>query len=375
MAESRSGSIGGPKEQPKEPVPSTSGPANQRLPAADKFHAIGLIELFETDERPVIVYDLYSQTKTVPIYCNPRVGTLQIEGLKLITGTAARQEQDDLRHHRQTQFAAWALSGPADTTPASAIISGFEWKCQTLRARWRVISGNAAPAQAQAPVKGTLERDGVPRSGRHTTVIPLKSSSNPKSGAPVDTLEAQLEAFRLYRGGSVNVFPVAQGMENNYETTKNLSNGFELGPFDLTVPEPAMDLSAHIQFFLAFDWESTDLGPINSWSIELRRMANFMLYDPRSAAMYWGPNRIMLYNEAYVMVTGQKHPGMMGKPFVEAWEEILDDFKPAFDKAYEMGIATTMNEALFYINRDGYLEETYYSISMIPFGTTEGVAL
>jgi hypothetical protein len=81
----------------------------------------------------------------------------------------------------------------------------------------------------------------------------------------------------------------------------------------------------------------------------------------------------MLYNEPYVVVTGQRHPGMMGKPFSEAWAEVAGDFISAFDTAYETGKAYVVDDARFYIERHGYLEETYYSLSIIPFSLEHGV--
>ncbi|KAF7856288.1 hypothetical protein EAF04_009816 [Stromatinia cepivora] len=96
-------------------------------------------------------------------------------------------------------------------------------------------------------------------------------------------------------------------------------------------------------------------------------MCNFLMSDPRSAAMYWGQSRVMIYNEPYVSVTGQKHPAMMGKPFLEAWPEVEGVFKNIFDKAYETGKASIMDDARLYIERYGYLEETYFSLSILPF--------
>jgi PAS domain-containing protein len=80
----------------------------------------------------------------------------------------------------------------------------------------------------------------------------------------------------------------------------------------------------------------------------------------------------MMYNEPYVQVTGQKHPGMMGKTFSEAWAEVKEDFVPAFDKAHESGTSFAIDDARFYIERHGYLEETYYSLSIIPFAGNDG---
>jgi hypothetical protein len=186
---------------------------------------------------------------------------------------------------------------------------------------------------------------------------------------PQASVEAQLEAFTLHRSDSISLFPTAQ--ETKIRTSPSDSPP-SLGSYDILQGNPLVEPSAHIEFFLEFDWASTELGPSDSWSSELRRMVNFLLADPRPAAMYWGENRVMMYNEPYVVVTGNKHPFVMGKPFLVAWAEIADSFAAAFEKGYETGIATTMDDALFYLERHGYLEETYYSTSMIPLGTDEG---
>ena len=71
-------------------------------------------------------------------------------------------------------------------------------------------------------------------------------------------------------------------------------------------------------------------------------------------------------------MTGQKRPGMMGRLFSEAWAEVEDDFEPAFEKAYATGESYSVDDARFYIDRSGYLEETYFSVSIIPFNCEDG---
>lgn len=38
--------------------------------------------------------------------------------------------------------------------------------------------------------------------------------------------------------------------------------------------------------------------------------------------MYWGDDLIAIYNEAYIMLAGQKHPTLMGQSYSVAWSEI-----------------------------------------------------
>ena len=87
-------------------------------------------------------------------------------------------------------------------------------------------------------------------------------------------------------------------------------------------------------------------------------MCNFMMLDPRPAAIYWGKNKTTMYNEAYVLVTGDRHPYMLGKPFSESWPEVQEYFLPKFDEAAETGVSFVVDDARFYIERHGYIEET-----------------
>lgn len=89
-----------------------------------------------------------------------------------------------------------------------------------------------------------------------------------------------------------------------------------------------------------------------------------------------GPERVVLYNEAYIAVADRKHPGMMGATLKHSWAEVADDLQPVFLSAERLGRATSVEDATFYLQRHGYLEETYFSYSLIPVragnGHTEG---
>jgi hypothetical protein len=337
--------------------------------APSDLKAIGLLELFETDERPVLIYDLRSPTNEIPVYYNPQLQKLHDEGSQLV-GKSGGSVLETATGGEHAHFKKWIFAVPGSGTVPSAIYCGIKWTNQTLRNRWRIIAGEVGSQPVDSTDFPRPERVERPRLDRSQTTAqtPTPSRYRPvsKRQTPQDpvSVEAQLEAFTPHRGESISLFPTAQ--ETKVRAT------MPPGSYDILLGNPLVEQSAHIQFFLAFDWASTELGPTESWSLGLRRMANILLADPRPAAMFWGKNRIMLYNEPYVIVTGDKHPFMMGKPFLVAWAEIADSFAPAFNKGYETGIATTMDDALFYIDRHGYLEETYYAISMIPFGTSEG---
>jgi len=92
----------------------------------------------------------------------------------------------------------------------------------------------------------------------------------------------------------------------------------------------------------AYDWASTSLGPIESWSIELLTIVNLTLCSPSPARTMWGPDFILIYNDAYRPIPGPRHPWALGKSAKEVYGESWPTVGPLLEKAYATG------ETLFY---------------------------
>lgn len=76
-------------------------------------------------------------------------------------------------------------------------------------------------------------------------------------------------------------------------------------------------------FMRSFDWASTPLGPPETWCPTLQMMTTMLLSNSFPIIMWWGPEFIQLYNDAYIPVLGDKHPHRaLGKPFRECWSEV-----------------------------------------------------
>ena len=85
-----------------------------------------------------------------------------------------------------------------------------------------------------------------------------------------------------------------------------------------------------------------------------------------------GPQRIVLYNEPYIAMASRKHPTVMGAPLERAGPEVAKDLEPVLLDAERLGRATSMEDTAFYLQRHGYLEETYFSYSTIPVRVEDG---
>ena len=63
----------------------------------------------------------------------------------------------------------------------------------------------------------------------------------------------------------------------------------------------------------ALDWSATPLGPPGQWSQALRTMTQFVLANRFPQLLWWGPEYVCIYNDAYTPILGSKHPRAMGR--------------------------------------------------------------
>ncbi len=73
-----------------------------------------------------------------------------------------------------------------------------------------------------------------------------------------------------------------------------------------------------------FDWSVTSLGSIAQWPPSLRTATDIVLHSPLPLVMLWGPEGVMIYNDAYSVFAGQRHPRLLGSRVLEGWPEVAD---------------------------------------------------
>lgn len=120
------------------------------------------------------------------------------------------------------------------------------------------------------------------------------------------------------------------------------------------------------QMIGAKDWSSTLLGPPENWSAALRMMVNFMIPNRFPMLLWWGPEYISIYNDAYAPILGAKHSWALGRPFKEVWSEISHILLPLIDAPFRGGASTWMEDIPLEIKRHGWTEETHFTIAYSP---------
>jgi signal transduction histidine kinase len=116
----------------------------------------------------------------------------------------------------------------------------------------------------------------------------------------------------------------------------------------------------------ARDWSRTPLGPMESWSPSLRMVTRFLLANRFPALLWWGPEHISIYNDAYRPILGRKHPDALGLPVRECWSEIWDILRPLIETPFKGGPSTWSEDLELEINRRGFREETHFTVAYSP---------
>jgi PAS domain S-box-containing protein len=120
------------------------------------------------------------------------------------------------------------------------------------------------------------------------------------------------------------------------------------------------------------DWSKTPLGPVEEWPQSLKTSVSICLASRFPIVMYWGPEYVVLYNDAYSAILGSKHPWALGQPCRVCWAEIWDTIGPMLDGVVTSGQATWSDNLLLLLRRNGYPEECYFSFSFSPIRVESG---
>lgn len=117
---------------------------------------------------------------------------------------------------------------------------------------------------------------------------------------------------------------------------------------------------------LAFPWETTPLGPVDSWPEQLRLLVQVMLSSEFPMMIVWGRDYTQLYNDAFLPILGKgKHPGALGRSARDTWAEIWDEIGPLFASVFAGAAVSNVDHQLL-INRNGYEEEVFFTYSYSP---------
>ncbi|GAB4014997.1 hypothetical protein GCM10028808_39100 [Spirosoma migulaei] len=121
-----------------------------------------------------------------------------------------------------------------------------------------------------------------------------------------------------------------------------------------------------------FDWAQTPLGTPDQWPTSLRTTLGIVLHSAFPMLLFWGPELICFYNDAFRPSLGidGKHPAQ-GKRGAQLWAEIWTFIGPLIDQVMQTGEPVYFEDQLVPFYRNGHLEDIYWTFSYSPaYGDT-----
>ena len=117
------------------------------------------------------------------------------------------------------------------------------------------------------------------------------------------------------------------------------------------------------RLLLATDWAATPLGPVEKWPQSLRIAVSICLNSRFPMFVWWGPQSVNIYNDAYIPVLGKRHPRAFGRPALETWSDIWHIVGAQRDAVIRSGEPTWNERVLLVMERNGFPEDTWFTWS------------
>ncbi|RKU44637.1 hypothetical protein DL546_007499 [Coniochaeta pulveracea] len=351
-------------------------------PELQALRSASALELLEQDERPTFVIDLHDSANTADGPLHILFANASLRASPDISGLLTSNTTDPDHTAEFARFKAWIVSfvrnnESIDVSLPSFPYGGISWTCSTLRRRFRIVSGNSSAISITPTSPNPIAQASTVLDQLARGPTPVRAPS--RQDRPASEID--------YFGGVVRPSsPSSSHARSHSESRSRIDNVVEsvvgyrddmdlvigeteepICTFDWTrIPLDTPNIPQHVLFARSVDWASTPLGPVEQWPSELRSMSNMIMGSPNPAAMYWGPEYVAIYNEAYTALAGKKHPRLMGMRYEDAWPEIWDDIRPVFDAAWNSGQATMKHDDRLFVTRHGFLEETFFNWSIVP---------
>src|SRR5260221_4569304 len=124
----------------------------------------------------------------------------------------------------------------------------------------------------------------------------------------------------------------------------------------------------------AYDWSRSPLGKPETWPQSLRTAVRILLNTNHPMLIWWSPELIQFYNDAYRQTMGpERHPSALGQRGRECWAEIWDIIGPQIAQVMSGAGATWHENQLVPVTRHGKLEQVHRTYGFSPIDEDDGI--
>ncbi|MDM0109534.1 PAS domain S-box protein [Variovorax sp. J22R24] len=120
------------------------------------------------------------------------------------------------------------------------------------------------------------------------------------------------------------------------------------------------------------DWSATGVGAIEQWPPHMKTATALMLRSVVPIVMLWGEAGVMIYNDAYSVFAGNRHPRLLGSRVREGWPEVAD-FNDNVMKVGLAGGTLSYEDQELTLARHGRAEPAWMNLDYSPLLDEAGV--
>jgi hypothetical protein len=293
-------------------------PSTARPDGVQGLQHVAMLEWLEHDPRPTFILDESNNNKThsglaVPVYHNRAL--IDIHGGHMLAAIRDHRLTATTSEQRKALFEFRTWLNTREETSGTCTYESFVWNKASLAGRWVVVFGS--PLNTSRPVRNASPEGAV------------LSKRTSRSKAPT---------------------------------------------FDWTDEIPPLRISPHVAWARSIKWSQTPLGPMSTWSSQTRSIANLVMQDPRPAVVFCGSELIMIYNEPYIELLGDFHPCMGESARVALFSLWGQYFEPIISQNLA-GETVEQTDSAIHMIRNGFMEETYFSLKFIPIFDSDGATV
>ena len=147
-----------------------------------------------------------------------------------------------------------------------------------------------------------------------------------------------------------------------------------MNPLAQPIPEFLSNGGEMGELTRAHDWARTPLGTPGQWPEALKTTLRLVLTSHQPMFIWWGPQLIQFYNDAYRQTMGpERHPSALGQPGRACWEEIWPIIGPQIESVLAGGAATWHEDQLVPVTRHGKREDVWWTYGYSPIQDSGGV--
>ncbi|MGL4290718.1 MAG: PAS domain S-box protein, partial [Phreatobacter sp.] len=113
------------------------------------------------------------------------------------------------------------------------------------------------------------------------------------------------------------------------------------------------------------DWSAT-LGPVAGWPQSLKLATSLVLQSQLPMVLLWGAHGIMIYNDAYSVFAGGRHPEALGSKVLDGWPEVSEFNANVLKVVHGEGRALAYSDQHLVLHRNGVPEDVWLNLDYSP---------